>query len=98
MMEDLKYKWEQIGRDLTDEERYNIWFDNNYETGMERYFDPNKLPNFDDPYYKPTPKRTREPYPLPKVSVRDGIHCSSVNDVILENYQSHPTIKMPLSN
>ena len=89
---------EQIGRDLTDEERYNIWFDNNYETGMERYFDPNKLPNFDDPYYKPTPKRTREPYPLPKVSVRDGIYCSSVNDVILENYQSHPKIYFPLSN
>jgi thymidylate synthase len=89
---------EQLGRDLTDEERYNIWFDNNYETGMERYFDPNKLPNFDDPYYKPTPKRTREPYPLPKVSVRDGIYCSSVNDVILENYQSHPKIYFPLSN
>ena len=89
---------EQIGRDLTDEERYHIWFDNNYETGMERYFDPNKLPNFDDPYYEPTPKRTREPYPLPKVSVRDGIHCSSVNDVILENYKSHPAIKAPLSN
>ena len=89
---------EQIGRDLTDEERYNIWFDNNYETGMERFFDPNKLPNFDDTYYKPTPKRTREPYPLPKVSVRDGIYCSSVNDVILENYQSHPAIKAPLSN
>ena len=89
---------EQIGKDLTDEERYNIWFDNNYETGMERYFDPNNLPNFDDPYYVPTPKRTREPYPLPKVSVRDGIHCSSVNDVILENYQSHPSIKAPLSN
>ncbi len=89
---------EQIGRDLTDEERYHIWFDNNYETGMERYFDPNRLPNFDDPYYVPTPKRTREPYPLPKVSVRDGIHCSSVNDVILENYKSHPSIKAPLSN
>ena len=89
---------EQIGRDLTDEERYNIWFDNNYETGMERFFDPNKLPNFDDTYYKPTPKRTREPYPLPKVSVRDGIYCSSVSDVILENYQSHPAIKAPLSN
>ena len=89
---------EQIGRDLTDEERYNIWFDNNYETGMERYFDPNKLPNFDDLYYKHTPYRTREPFPLPKVSVRDGIYCSSVNDVILENYQSHPSIKAPLSN
>ncbi len=40
----------------------------------------------------------REPYPLPKVSVRNGIHCSSVNDVILENYQSHPKIYFPLSN
>jgi thymidylate synthase len=89
---------EQIGRDLTDEERYHIWFDNNYETGMERFFDPNNLPYFDYLYYKPTPKRTREPYPLPKVSVRDGIYCSSVNDVILENYQSHPAIKAPLSN
>jgi thymidylate synthase len=40
----------------------------------------------------------REPYDLPKVSVRDGIFCSSVSDVILENYQSHPAIKAPLSN
>jgi len=40
----------------------------------------------------------REPYDLPKVSVRDGIFCSSINDVILENYHSHPTIKAPLSN
>jgi thymidylate synthase len=41
---------------------------------------------------------TREPYPLPTVHVRDGIFCSSVNDVILENYQSHPKIHFPLSN
>jgi thymidylate synthase len=40
----------------------------------------------------------REPFELPKVSVRDGIFCSSINDVILENYQSHPAIKAPLSN
>ena len=89
---------EQIGRDLTDEERYNKWFDNNYETGMERFFDPNNLPDFDNNYFKPTPKRTREPMELPTVHVRDGIFCSSVNDVILENYNSHPSIKAPLSN
>jgi thymidylate synthase len=41
---------------------------------------------------------SREPYPLPTVHVRDGIFCSSVNDIILENYQSHPAIKAPLSN
>ena len=40
----------------------------------------------------------REPMDLPTVHVRDGIFCSSVNDVILENYNSHPPIKAPLSN
>ena len=44
-------------RELSLEERYNIWFTNNYETGMERYFDPNKIPNFDDQYYTPTPTK-----------------------------------------
>jgi thymidylate synthase len=41
---------------------------------------------------------TREPMELPTVHVRDGIFCSSHVDVILENYQSHPAIKAPLSN
>jgi thymidylate synthase len=40
----------------------------------------------------------REPMELPTVYVRNGIFCSSVNDVILENYNSHPSIKAPLSN
>ena len=40
----------------------------------------------------------RKPMELPTVHVRDGIFCSSVNDVILENYNSHPSIKAPLSN
>jgi len=100
---------EQIGRELTDEERYNIWFTNNYETGMERYFDPNKLPDFDNEYYTPTPKRTREPFELPKLLINKTTsfwddfdvslfgHLDS-NDFTLENYQSHPTIKAPLSN
>ena len=41
---------------------------------------------------------TRTPYPLPTVHVRDGIFCSSVNDIVLENYLCHPPIKAPLSN
>ena len=41
---------------------------------------------------------TRTPYPLPTIYVRDGIFCSSVNDIILENYLCHPPIKAPLSN
>jgi RNA ligase len=45
---------------LSDERRYNIWFNNNYETGMERFFDPNNLPDFDNSYYEPTPKTKGE--------------------------------------
>ena len=40
----------------------------------------------------------REPFELPTVHVRDGIFCSSLFDVILENYEYHPTIKATLSN
>jgi RNA ligase len=46
--------------ELSDERRYNIWFNNNYETGMERFFDPNNLPDYDNPYYEPTPKKEGE--------------------------------------
>jgi len=59
LFEDEFYK--KWGKDccetLTEEERYNLWFKNNYETGMERYFDPNNLPDYDNDYYEPTPKR-----------------------------------------
>jgi thymidylate synthase len=117
---------EQIGRELSDEERYNIWFTNNYETGMERFFDSNNLPDFEDSYYEPTPKRTREPYPLPTLNINTefwqyeggecGIgpldatgvikafsddnfcRCLLEEDIQLGNYQSHPSIKAPLSN
>jgi thymidylate synthase len=99
---------EQIGRDLTNEERYNMWFNNNYETGMERFFNPNELPDFDNEYYKPTPKRTRQPYPLPAIEISGSWKFLSSSpcfadtieykDIKLENYQSHPEIKAPLSN
>jgi thymidylate synthase len=45
---------------------------------------------------------TREPYPLPTVKLSNRIVNDiseyTLDDIILENYQSHPTIKMPLSN
>jgi len=45
---------------------------------------------------------TREPYELPTVKISDrvvnDISEYTLDDIILENYQSHPTIKMPLSN
>ena len=102
---------EQIGRDLTEEERYNLWFANNYETGMERYFDPNNLPNYDDPYYEPTPKKTREPFSLPKLKhIKSDEFYRQLSDdfsfitqirntdFVLEEYKSHPKIYFPLSN
>ena len=90
---------------MTDEERYNKWINNNYETGMEKFFDPNKLPDFDNSYYDPTPKRTREPFKLPTLkiegkepSIIEKIRYWKPEDFIIENYQSHPSIKAPLSN
>jgi thymidylate synthase len=45
---------------------------------------------------------TREPYELPTVKISDrvvnDISEYTLDDIILENYQSHPAIKMPLSN
>jgi len=87
---------EQIGRDLTLKERRAMvtqeMFNQIYTGGSPESLSHSEIDQWD------IPKRTREPYPLPKVSVRDGIHCSSVNDVILENYKSHPVIKAKLSN
>ena len=52
------YGFQVYTRGLSAEERYNIWFFKNYETGMEKFFDPNSLPNYEDTYYEPTPTRT----------------------------------------
>ena len=49
------YGFQVWTRELTYSERYKIWFNNNYETGME-YYEGN-VPNFDDDYYEPTPAR-----------------------------------------
>jgi thymidylate synthase len=39
----------------------------------------------------------REPFPLPTVIVQDGVFCSSVEDFVLLNYQSHSKIDAPMS-
>jgi len=98
---------EQIGRELTLEERHQlalpIW--------KEKYgplADMMVPTNIDNTPYK-IPTRTREPYPLPtlnifepaigkKISILDNLHIWSPTCFIIENYQSHPTIKAPLSN
>jgi thymidylate synthase len=50
--------------------------------------------------------RTRQPFPLPTLKIEsevkwkedDCLPYYSVNDFSIENYQSHPAIKAPLSN
>ena len=162
------YGFQVYTTELSNERRYNIWFNNNYETGMERFFGPNNIPDYDNSYYEPTPKREvslmwnqrsvdtflglpfniasygllleiiakevnmvpgdlignlgdvhlytnhieqakeqieRTPFNLPKLKI-DGVHPSiiskprywSSDDFNIENYQSHPSIKAPLSN
>lgn len=45
---------------------------------------------------------TREPYPLPKLKILDNkvddIAHYKISDFIIEGYQNHPAIKIPLSN
>ena len=49
-------KWgENCCEELTYTERYNIWIGNNYETGIE--YNPEIIPDFENDYYEPTPKR-----------------------------------------
>ena len=40
---------------LTPEERYSIWFANNYETGFE--YNPSAEIDFDNDYWEPTPTK-----------------------------------------
>jgi thymidylate synthase len=94
---------EQIGRELTLEERIERMYQIN-EKDTEYLFtqtDPSHH-LFDN---LNVPKRTREPYPLPTLKI-NGTEPSIIEkpkywkpeDFIIDNYQSHPTIKAPLSN
>jgi thymidylate synthase len=100
---------EQIGRKYTPEEReimlkdamsrrlYNKAINElmPFGGGMSEYYEAYKIPN-----------RTREPFPLPKLNIL--LHFNNepsftpeywlVDDFVLENYQSHPSIKATLSN
>jgi hypothetical protein len=54
--DDFYQKWgENCCEELTYTERYNIWIGNNYETGIE--YNPEIIPDFENDYYEPTPKR-----------------------------------------
>jgi len=102
---------EQIGRKMTIDERMDWWFKNNKpnrdvcdhvdeqsEYGKGVYFDSVGVP-----------KTTREPFELPKLVMNNQLNfgngideflssCLINGDLVVENYQSHPPIKAPLSN
>jgi thymidylate synthase len=105
---------EQIGRKYTPEEReimlkdamsrrlYNKAVNElmPFGGGMSEYYEAYKIPN-----------RTREPFPLPKLVINSGNenwHLLNIDEIIntfdtditfkVDGYQSHPSIKAPLSN
>jgi thymidylate synthase len=93
---------EQIGRELTIEERGSLYrkqqnlSDDVELVGSDR--DAHRV--FDD--YGIT-KRTREPYPLPKLDIHPGMLDYELDKLEIDmfkilDYQSHPHIKAPLSN
>ena len=99
---------EQIGRTLTFDERYKIYSksDTTWEQGGgNAYGKISALDMMDD---DEIPTRTREPFPLPIVKLSSGHNLRAalkgnfdeieISDIMLINYQSHPTIKAPLSN
>jgi thymidylate synthase len=95
---------EQIGREFTEEEI----LEHLQQSGMDALKHEPRME-----YISKLPKRTREPYPLPKLNfntewwdkplfeaVKSDAFCKCLleEDIQLSNYQSHPTIKAPLSN
>jgi thymidylate synthase len=91
---------EQVGRELSLEER----------TELAKGKVVPLLGSKEDSYNEAgIPTRTREPYPLPILIINDefwnpdadllsNLPHIQVSDFYVNNYQSHPTIKAPLSN
>jgi thymidylate synthase len=90
---------EQIGRELSLDERKKL-YENEFTPGMEVKKDEwleSKLTT------REIPKRTREPYPLPKLDIHPGMLDYELDKLEIDmfkilDYQSHPHIKAPLSN
>jgi thymidylate synthase len=121
---------EQIGRDLTLYERFELWTNKGNEYAVEEYSklksDSSKHDFLSNRHQGPVPFRTREPFLLPTLNINtefwpteggecgegpidalavfngffndDFCKCLLEDDIQLSNYQSHPTIKAPLSN
>ena len=99
---------EQIGREMTWEEQVQ-WVMKNTDVELENLYIVEEI------FKDSTPKRTRQPYPLPKLNIntefwqtesgecgvgplKTNLQGFEISDFVIENYQSHPTIKAPLSN
>jgi thymidylate synthase len=106
----LEQAKEQIGRELTARERTALGSNGStrlYDSIEEENY---QTVNANDVMHTVCDDRgiirhTREPYPLPKLLFKDHLdQFDSIIDIlrpidfILDNYQSHPTIKAPLSN
>jgi thymidylate synthase len=102
---------EQIGRELRVDERICMCYEDSSLdlTRIQEGMSDLELENICNEFG--IPKRTREPFPLPKLGFNkssgffrelgDDLSLLSnldISDFMVENYQSHPTIKFPLSN
>jgi thymidylate synthase len=94
----LEQAKEQIGRQMTWEEKIQ-WVIKNTGLEMDNVLITEEL------YKKTTPTHTREPFELPTLNqfptytgTRPSIESYVVGDFTLKDYQSHPSIKAPLSN
>jgi thymidylate synthase len=104
---------EQIGRELTLDERFELWDNKENEYVMDTYnkltSDSRKHVFLSDRHQGSVKERTREPYPLPTFdcpAIDEITHTTfdelvfklQPEDFYMDDYQSHPTIKAPLSN
>jgi thymidylate synthase len=108
----LEQAKEQIGKELTARERTALGSNGSaklYDTIKDSKY---ITISADDEMHKVCDeagviRHTREPFELPTLKIQSGIglydffeylHVSEPSDFIIDNYQSHPTIKAPLSN
>jgi thymidylate synthase len=96
---------EQIGRELTLDERTDLWFNNNKPNRdvVDSFDDADDFFKYDYLDSAKVPKRTREPYPLPTLDIHPGILDYDLDKLEIDmfkilDYQSHPTIKAQISN
>jgi thymidylate synthase len=101
---------EQIGRYFTIEERTEVLKQVMGEEAFQTAFDEQVpfgggLSEYFGMYRISPGLHTRQPFPLPTLKelpdylcIKENWECYEIDDIQIENYQSHPTIKAPLSN